>query len=130
VERQVQTACLGVAQAVKDLQTETGVKDAFTQSVIDELITSAQNMQKLQPNKSATEIQSELMAWVNTNQARVYNPFLMMKGMKAAWEVSFSESLTLVSFAIKVSMRRRTPQSKSCILYCLGFKNMPGMDHT
>jgi hypothetical protein len=81
VEAQVQAACLGVAQAVKDLQTETGVKDAFTQSTIDELITSARNMQKLQPHKTAAEIQGELMLWVNANKARVYNPFLTMKGM-------------------------------------------------
>lgn len=89
MERQVQTACLGVAQAVKDLQTETGVKDAFTQSAIDELIASAWNMQKAQPNKSATEIQAELMVWVNANQSKIYNPFLMMKGAKAALAVSY-----------------------------------------
>ena len=86
IEAQVQAACLGVAQVVKDLQTETGVKDAFTQSAIDELITSARNMQKLQPHKPAAEIQAELMLWVNANKARVYNPFLTMKG-KYVWSV-------------------------------------------
>ena len=100
------------------------------QSVIDELITSVQNMQKLQPNKSATEIQPDLMAWVNANQMIVYNPFLMMRGMKATLVVSYFESLTLVSFAIHIFMWHRTPQLKSCIRYCLGFKNTSGMDHT
>ena len=92
------------------------------QSVIDELITSVQNMQKLQPNKSATEIQPDLMAWVNANQMIVYNPFLMMRGMKATLVVSYFESLTLVSFAIHIFMWHRTPQLKSCIRYCLGSK--------
>jgi len=41
VEEQVQVACLGVAQEVKDLQTKTGVKDAFAQHWIDELISKA-----------------------------------------------------------------------------------------
>jgi len=41
VEEQVQAACLGVAQEVKDLQMKTGIKDAFTQHWIDKLISKA-----------------------------------------------------------------------------------------
>ena len=38
VEYQVRLACLGVAQAVQNQQTKTGVKDAYTQYWIDYLI--------------------------------------------------------------------------------------------
>jgi len=61
MEEQVQAACLGVAQEVKDLQTKTGVKDAFTQHWIDELISKARSMQKLQSSWPPYEIQTELM---------------------------------------------------------------------
>jgi len=80
VEEQVRAACLGVAKTVKDLQTNSGVKDAFTQYWIDELIAKARAMQKLQPSRSPQEIQAELMAWVDANKPAIYNSLLMMPG--------------------------------------------------
>jgi len=80
VEEQVRAACLGVAQTVKDLQTSTGVKDAFTQYWIDELIVRARSMQKLQPTRPPHDIQTELMTWVEANKLAIYNSFLMMPG--------------------------------------------------
>ena len=81
MEEQVRAACLGVAVTVKDLQTKSGVKDAFTQYWIDELIDNARDMQKLQPSRSPQEIQAELMTWVDTNKSTIYNSFLMMPGV-------------------------------------------------
>jgi hypothetical protein len=80
VERQVKAACLGVAQTVKDLQTNSGVKDAFTQHWIDELIERSRAMQKSQPQRPIAEIQDELMSWISEKKAAVYNPFLTLIG--------------------------------------------------
>jgi len=76
----VKAACLGVAQTVKDLQTNSGVKDAFTQHWIDELIERSRTMQKSQPQRPLAEIQDKLMTWISTNKAAVYNPFLTLIG--------------------------------------------------
>lgn len=57
-----------------------GVKDAFTQYWIEELIAKAWGMQKLQPSQPPREIQDELMALVDKNKPAIYNSFLMMPG--------------------------------------------------
>lgn len=93
VEAQVRAACLGVAQDVKDLQTKTGVKDAFTQYWINELIAKARSTHKLQPNQPAHEIQAELMAWVESHKKSVYNPFLMMPGAQAYITIKYTSVL-------------------------------------
>jgi hypothetical protein len=63
------------------LQTTTGTKDAFSQHWIEELISRARTMQKSQPLRPATDIQEELMAWVNANKTAVYNSFLTLPGV-------------------------------------------------
>jgi hypothetical protein len=80
VEQQVKAACLGVAQTVKDLQTNSGVKDAFTQHWIDELIERSRAMQKSQPQRPLPDIQNELMKWIDEKKTAVYNPFLTLIG--------------------------------------------------
>jgi len=80
VEAQVHAACLGVAQAVKDMQTETGVKDAFTQHWIDDLIECARKLWQAEPQRPAVDIQAELFDWVIANEDMIYNPFLKLKG--------------------------------------------------
>jgi hypothetical protein len=84
VERQVKAACLGVAQTVKDLQTNSGVKDAFTQHWIDKLIDRSRAMQKSQPQRPIAEIQDELMKWISEKKTAVYNPFLTLIGEGAS----------------------------------------------
>ncbi|KAF8801376.1 hypothetical protein BYT27DRAFT_7198307 [Phlegmacium glaucopus] len=84
VEEQVHAACLGVAQTVENMQTATGVKDTFTQHWIDDLIERARNLRKAHPERSATDIQEELMAWVLKNKDAVYNPFLTLKGFNVS----------------------------------------------
>lgn len=80
VEKQVKVACLGVAQSVKDLQTDSGIKDAFTQHWIDQLIERSRIMQKSQPKRPVNEIQAELMRWVDEKKSTIFNPFLTIKG--------------------------------------------------
>ena len=81
MEEQVHTTCLRVAVAVKDLQMNLGLKDAFTQYWIDKPIDKVQDMQKLQPFQSPQEIQAELMIWVGKNKSTMYNSFLIMPGV-------------------------------------------------
>jgi hypothetical protein len=76
----VKAACLGVAQTVKDLQTNSGVKDAFTQHWIDKLIEHSCAMQKSQPQCTMADIEGELMKWIEENKTAVYNPFLTLIG--------------------------------------------------
>ena len=93
VERQVKAACLGVAQTVKDLQTNSGIKDSFTQHWIDELIERSRTMQKHQPQRPVNEIQDELMKWISENKTAVYNPFLTLVGMTILSYLSRSDLL-------------------------------------
>jgi len=83
VKAQVRTACLGVAVTVERLQTETGVKDTYTQYWIDNLISRARDLKKAQPQRKPTEIQDELMVWVNENKTKIYNPFLTLEGISS-----------------------------------------------
>lgn len=80
VEHQVQLACLGVAQNVQNHQTQTGVKDGYTQYWIDRLIERARILRKEQPGKTADDIQSELLTWVEEHKSEIYNPFLKLDG--------------------------------------------------
>ncbi|KAF9034577.1 hypothetical protein BJ165DRAFT_1534008 [Panaeolus papilionaceus] len=41
IEAQINAACLGVAARVKEMQTKTGVKDAFVQSTLEDLLQKA-----------------------------------------------------------------------------------------
>ena len=81
VEAQVQIACLGVAERVKELQTSTGIKDTFTQHWIEELIDRARDLKKQYPQRTAADIQMELMNWVDENKDNVYNSFLTLEGI-------------------------------------------------
>ena len=80
MEHQVQLACLGVAQTVQNHQTKTGVKDGYTQYWIDHLIERARLLRKEQPGKTANDIQSELLTWVEEHKSEIYNPFLKLDG--------------------------------------------------
>ncbi|KAF7969711.1 hypothetical protein HWV62_22016 [Athelia sp. TMB] len=80
VVSQVELACLGVASHVETRQTASGVKDAYTQPWIEELINRARKMHQDEPNRTHESIKQELLAWVEENKDRVYNSFLTMKG--------------------------------------------------
>lgn len=80
VKSQVEQACLGVAQHVQNQQTASGIKDAHTQSWIDELIDRARTLRKRYPERTSADIQAELLTWVNEHQSEIYNPFLTLDG--------------------------------------------------
>ncbi|OBZ74735.1 hypothetical protein A0H81_05600, partial [Grifola frondosa] len=81
LQTQVALACRGVTQPIKDCQTATGMKDAYTQFWIEDLISRAREMRRTQPSQSVQEIQQELMSWVKDNDAQIYNPFLTLQGL-------------------------------------------------
>jgi hypothetical protein len=80
VEEQVALACRGVAERVKEKQTATGIKDAYTQYWIDELINRARKIKMDEPNRTIESIQQELLQWVATHKDEVYNGFLTLEG--------------------------------------------------
>jgi hypothetical protein len=80
LERQVKLACTGVENRVKNAQTETGVKDSYTQYWIDYLIGRARDMKKENPQRSSEDIQGELFRWVDENKAKIYSSFFSLKG--------------------------------------------------
>ncbi|KAJ7689562.1 hypothetical protein B0H17DRAFT_1160101 [Mycena rosella] len=84
LEKQVKLAYSGVSKHVKDKQTETGVKDIYTQYWIDELIARFKEMKKDEPNRPADAIQAELVQWAVENREKIYGPFLTMKGFDPA----------------------------------------------
>ena len=73
-------ACLGITQNVQNQQTENGVKDAYTQFWIDDLIARARILHKKHPERTPLDIQAELLAWVHEHKSDIYNPFLTLDG--------------------------------------------------
>lgn len=80
IEEQIRAACLGVAQTVKNLQTETGTKDAYVQFWIDHLLERARAIYQEDSSRSKESIQEELMRWVVDNKDKVYSPFFTFAG--------------------------------------------------
>lgn len=80
VKYQVELACLGIAQNVHNQQTKCGIKDAYTQYWIDDLIGRARTMRKDHPERAITDIQTELLVWVHAHESDIYNPFLTLSG--------------------------------------------------
>ncbi|KAJ7202961.1 hypothetical protein C8J57DRAFT_1735527 [Mycena rebaudengoi] len=80
LEKQVKLACSGVIKHVKDSQTNTGVKDAFTQFWIDDIISRFKEMRKAEPDRSVQDIQKELIQWTLDNRDKIYSPFLTTAG--------------------------------------------------
>ncbi|KAH9846572.1 hypothetical protein C2E23DRAFT_743786, partial [Lenzites betulinus] len=81
LKEQVKLACLGVESKVRAKQTETGVKDPFTEHTIGELIQRAREEKKASPHRTREEIQQELLVWVDAHPDVVYSPFLTMPGL-------------------------------------------------
>ncbi|KAG2006968.1 hypothetical protein CC2G_014704 [Coprinopsis cinerea AmutBmut pab1-1] len=77
VDEQIRTACTGVAARVAKLQTETGIKDAYAQHWIEDLIERSRKAQK-DEGKNQEEARTMLMQWVDANEDKIYNPFLKL----------------------------------------------------
>ncbi|KAJ6583121.1 hypothetical protein DFH09DRAFT_1245943 [Mycena vulgaris] len=83
LHKQVELACLGVKSAVEARQTDTGVKDSYTNHWIEDLLRRSRELKKGDPGLDSTEIVTQLMDWVKENESTIYNPFLSMKGFDA-----------------------------------------------
>jgi hypothetical protein len=77
-------ACNGIAKHVKDSQTDTGIKDVYTQYWIDDLITRFKELKKAAPDRAEKDISKELIQWTLDNRDKIYSPFLTMKGMDSS----------------------------------------------
>ncbi|KIM81307.1 hypothetical protein PILCRDRAFT_89258 [Piloderma croceum F 1598] len=80
LKMQANLSCLGVAKMVSDSQTGTGVKDAYTQFWINQLIERVWETKHRVPFCSIDSIAEELWQWVTTNEDKIYNPFLSHSG--------------------------------------------------
>jgi hypothetical protein len=81
LKKQVKLACAGVAQPIKNTQTATGIKDAYTQYWIDYLLEQFKEKKGQSPPRSNTEIEEELVQWTLDNEDRIYSGFLTLKGL-------------------------------------------------
>ncbi|KAJ7495328.1 hypothetical protein FB451DRAFT_1387366 [Mycena latifolia] len=84
LHQQVELACLGVKAAVEARQTDTGVKDAYTNHWINDLLRHSRELKKGDPNLDSAEIVTQLMDWVKASESTIYNPFLSMMGFDVA----------------------------------------------
>lgn len=80
VKAQVKLSCLGIAAHVKERQTASGVKDAYTQYWIEQFIDRARTMQKEEPARDPASIQMELFEWTEQHKNDIYSGFLTLKG--------------------------------------------------
>ncbi|KAJ8502455.1 hypothetical protein ONZ45_g11746 [Pleurotus djamor] len=81
VQGQVRLACHGVAKPVQVRQTETGVKDSYTQYWIEYLL-EEHRTKRSDPKQHLTsqEIGTQLRTWVSQNQEDIYSGFLQSRG--------------------------------------------------
>lgn len=115
IETQVQMACLGVAQPIKDLQSNRGVKDAYTQSWIEEFINRSREFQRANPGITPGQIQGILMGWVSNNRNIVYNNYLLLEGKHRH---HLSSQLPLLIWPLQTGTLRGTRLLNCCIRYC------------
>ncbi|OBZ65812.1 hypothetical protein A0H81_01426 [Grifola frondosa] len=80
VKHQVSLACKGIEANVKKRQTDSGVKDAYTQHWIEYLLARFQQLKAEDPNRSDNDITRELEAFVTQRGNELYNPFLQLEG--------------------------------------------------
>ncbi|KAJ7616168.1 hypothetical protein DFH06DRAFT_1239316 [Mycena polygramma] len=80
LQKQVKLACAGVAQPIKNMQRDSGIKDAYTQHWIDHILAQFKEKKEQTPNRSNTDIQKELVQWTLDNEDKIYSGFLTLKG--------------------------------------------------
>ncbi|PPQ75136.1 hypothetical protein CVT24_010098, partial [Panaeolus cyanescens] len=101
VKEQVYAACTGVAATVEKLQATTGVKDAYTQHWVDNLIARARDLKKANPQWTSTDVQNHLKSWVDDNEAIIFNPFLTLEGFDAAQDTPVEILHTILLGVVK-----------------------------
>ncbi|KAJ6514774.1 hypothetical protein DFH09DRAFT_1251422 [Mycena vulgaris] len=131
LHKQVELACLGVAQAVKDIQTSTGVKDAYTTYWIEDLIRRSRELKKGDPNLDSADIVKELMDWVTENESKIYNPFLSMKGFDPAKDTPIEILHTILLGIVKYAWHKThtgwNPATKAIYTHRLQASNTLGL---
>ncbi|KAJ7736044.1 hypothetical protein DFH07DRAFT_870713 [Mycena maculata] len=106
LHKQVELACLGIAQAVKDIRTNTGVKDSYTTYWIEDLLRRSRELRKGDPNLDSADIVKELMDWVTENESKIYNPFLSMKGFDPAKDTPIEILHTILLGIVKYAWHK------------------------
>lgn len=81
LEGQIGLACRGVMKPIMERQTKTGVKDAYTQYWIEDLIKKFHQDKQANPQKHKADIEKELLEWVNGHKDKIYSGFLSTKGL-------------------------------------------------
>ncbi|OBZ70704.1 hypothetical protein A0H81_09161, partial [Grifola frondosa] len=80
VKAQVLLACKGNATQVTKCQTDTGVKDPYTQHWINDILSHFQQLKCLHPSCSDEDITKALETFVREHDCNLYNPFLQIEG--------------------------------------------------
>ncbi|KAJ7310818.1 hypothetical protein DFH08DRAFT_918219 [Mycena albidolilacea] len=73
LHEQVELACLGVKAAVEARQTDTGVKDSYTNHWINDLLRRSCELKKADPNLDSAQIVQQLKDWVKQNRNPPHN---------------------------------------------------------
>ncbi|KAJ7859863.1 hypothetical protein B0H14DRAFT_2350940 [Mycena olivaceomarginata] len=131
LKKQVKMACSGVIKHVKDLQTETGVKDVYTQFYIDGLISRFKSIRKDEPNRTVEDIEAELIQWTVDNGDNIYSPFFAMKGFDPTKDTPIELLHTILLGIIKyiwhVSHTSWSPEQKQTYSMRLQSTNTDGL---
>ncbi|KAJ6556089.1 hypothetical protein B0H19DRAFT_1210733 [Mycena capillaripes] len=131
LEKQVKLACSGVAKHVTDSQTETGVKDIYTQFWIDQLIARSREMRKDHPDRSMQDVQEELIQLTVDNRDKIYSPFLTMKGFDPARDTPIEILHTILLGVIKyiwhITHTAWSPEEKQTYAIRLQATNTDGL---
>ncbi|KAJ7635602.1 hypothetical protein DFH06DRAFT_1336620 [Mycena polygramma] len=121
LQKQVKLACSGVAKPIKDSQTQTGVKDMYTQHWIDHLLSRFKEMKADQPERSNEDIETELIQWTVDNRDQIYSAFLTTDGFDPTKdtpvEILHTILLGVVKYIWHISHTPWTPEKKK--LYSL-----------
>ncbi|KAJ7246181.1 hypothetical protein C8J57DRAFT_1678249 [Mycena rebaudengoi] len=131
LERQVQLACSGVIKHVKESQTNTGVKDTYTQFWIDDLLSRFKATRNAEPDRSIEDIQQELIQWTVENRDKIYSPFLTMKGFDPTKdtpiEILHTILLGVVKYIWHVTHTPWSPEQKQTYAIRLQSTNTDGL---
>lgn len=131
LEKQLFAACTGIAQHVKDLQTETGVKDAYMQHWIEDLLQRARSLKNADRSRSEESIRDELLRWVEENKTMLISPFFSLKGFDPTKdtpiEILHTVLLGLVKYAWHLTHTKLSAEAKAIYALRLQATDSKGM---
>ncbi|KAJ7792280.1 hypothetical protein B0H14DRAFT_3563873 [Mycena olivaceomarginata] len=131
LHEQVELACLGVKAAVEARQTDTGVKDSYTNHWINDLLRRSRELKKADPNLDSAQIVQQLKDWVKQNESTIYNPFLSLRGFDVSKdtpiEILHTILLGIVKYAWHSTHTSWTPVKKVTYTLRLQATNTTGL---